>query len=195
MRRLLALLVALLVGAVPGVAAAAVPDPLPTGVHLGGLRLTPAAGTGADVPSFTAEHSCRPGTHLANVNAIDLAGVEQTLSANVEGDAVGERGFGAKFLVDMATAQAAAGTPGTAERFLFLVDCRTGAAHGTYTDAVIVEFDAAGGWRVLDSPAPAAAPGFPAGGWAGIAVALILVGAGIWYLRHRRTQKGTRTPS
>ncbi|GAA3269118.1 hypothetical protein Dvina_06140 [Dactylosporangium vinaceum] len=201
----LALATALAAGSAPAPAGAAVPDPLPKAIHLGGLHLTPGSGTGADVPSFTAEHPCRAGTHLANVNAIDLNDVEQTLSRNVEGDALAGGGFGAAFLVDMATVLAALGTPGRAESFLFLVDCRTGAGHGSYTDAVIVDFDAGGAWRVRAAPeSPGSSESNPIA-IAGIAAALICLGAALWLLRHRRrpavrsravrNQKGMRIPS
>jgi hypothetical protein len=202
---LVAAAAALAIFSAPAAATAAVPDPLPNGIHMGGLHLTPSSGTGADVPSFKADHSCRTGTHLANVNSIDMNNVEQTLSENVEGDALGERGFGAKFMVDMTTALAAIGTPGQAESFLFLVDCRTGAAHGTYTDAVIVDFDAGGGWRVRETPSSSSS-GINPTVVVGIAAALIVLGAGLWFfLRRRRrsarsdavakTQKGQRIPS
>ncbi|GAA3457917.1 Ig-like domain-containing protein [Dactylosporangium matsuzakiense] len=139
----------------PAIADAQVPSPLPAGINLGGLHLTPTSGDGSVVPNFVADSACAAGTNLANVNTIDLAGTEQTVSNNVSGAVAVGGHFGAKFNTDMATVQAAAGN-GTAESFLFLVDCRTGAGHGTYTDAVIVDFAADGTWQVHADVQPAA---------------------------------------
>jgi hypothetical protein len=196
---LLRLAVALWVAAAavlaPASAMAALPEPYPAGITFGGLHLTPESGTGTDTASFKADHPCRAGTTVANVNTIDIANVEQTISNNVIGDATRSKGFGTTFIADMNTVQAAAGTPGTAEQFLLMVDCRTGPAHGTYTDAVIVDFDATGGWRVSTSqPASGAAPSD--GGptvivLTGIVVAVIAAGVGLWFFMARRRAKST----
>ncbi|HTJ33714.1 MAG TPA: hypothetical protein VL738_10825 [Dactylosporangium sp.] len=180
----------------PGAAVAALPEKIPPRITMGGLHLTPSSGTGSDVPSFKADHPCREGTRLANVNTIDLLNVEQTISNNVLGDATQDKGFGTKFNADMNTVQAAAGTPGTAEKFLLMLDCRTGAGHGVYTDAVIVAFEADGAWRVESSP--------PADGAAseddssvgmyvlvGVTVALIGAGVGLFFVLGRRRTKST----
>ncbi|GAA3457912.1 hypothetical protein [Dactylosporangium matsuzakiense] len=143
---------------IPAIGRTAVPDPLPAGATLGGLHLNPVSGDGATVPSFTADNACAPGTTLANVNTIDTAGTEQTVSNNVAGAVAVGGHFGAAFNADMFTVQAAAGNPGTAESFLFVVDCRTGAGHGSYTDALIVDYAADGTWLVRGatpaSPSP-----------------------------------------
>ncbi|MGI5247385.1 hypothetical protein [Dactylosporangium sp. CA-139066] len=194
------LAVALLVAAVavlsPSAALAAMPKTVPAGITYGGLHITPSSGAGTDTPAFTADHACRAGTTVANVNTIDMASVEQTISKNVIGDATRAKGFGAAFIADMNTVQAAAGTPGTAESFLFMVDCRTGPGHGTYTDAAVVDFDAGGGWRVSGSQPASSAAGSSDGGLTvfvlvGIVVALIGAGAGLWYLMGRRRTKST----
>nr|BFE63244.1 hypothetical protein GCM10020063_077700 [Dactylosporangium thailandense] len=132
---------------IPAVAMPAVPNPLPDGIQLGGLHLNPTSGTGAEMPSFTADHACPAAATLANVNTIDLAGTEQTLSNNASLPAISSAGFGSTFFTDMATVQSLAGDGGE-ESFLFVVDCRTGAGHGTYTDAVQVDFKADGSWLV-----------------------------------------------
>ncbi|WP_432835324.1 hypothetical protein [Dactylosporangium sp. CA-092794] len=179
----------------PSVAVATLPNPYPPGITMGGLHLTPASGSGTDVPAFTADHPCRPGTNLANVNTIDLGNVEQTLSGNVVGEAAQVKGFGAPFSTDMNTVQLAAGTPGTAEQFLLMVDCRTGPAHGTYTDAAVVEFDAGGNWSVRSSPrspdTTSSGGGRTTAVVAGIAVVVIGVGAGLWYVMRRRRTRST----
>ncbi|MEU7870095.1 Ig-like domain-containing protein [Dactylosporangium sp. NPDC049140] len=134
----------------PSIAQAEVPNPLPAGINLGGLHLTPTSGDAGVTPSFTAASACPAGTNLANVNTIDLGGVEQTISTNVAGVIAVTPGFGAAFNTDMGTVQALAGNGGQ-ESFLFLVDCRTGAGHGTYTDAVQVDYAADGSWQVHGS--------------------------------------------
>jgi hypothetical protein len=136
---------------VPSVANAELPNPFPSGINLGGLHLTPSSGNGSELPSFVADTACPAGTNLANVNTIDLGGTEQTISNNVLGPVAVNPGFGGTFSTDLATVQALGGTPGTAESFLFLVDCRTGAGHGTYKDAVQVDFAADGSWQVHGS--------------------------------------------
>ncbi|WP_426510211.1 hypothetical protein ACPPVO_05695 [Dactylosporangium sp. McL0621] len=132
---------------IPAVARTAVPNPAPAGINLGGLHLTPTSGNGGETPSFKADTACPAGTNLANVNTIDLAGVEQTISNNVTGVLAVKPGFGTTFNTTMATVQSLAGNGGQ-ESFLFMVDCRTGADHGTYTDAVQVDFGADGSWVV-----------------------------------------------
>ncbi|GAA4255293.1 hypothetical protein GCM10022255_063590 [Dactylosporangium darangshiense] len=139
---------------VPSIAMTAMPNPVPPGINLGGLHLTPTSGSGTDTPSFVADSACPGGTNLANVNTIDLLHVEQTISLNVVGPQSRIPGFGTVFNVDMAAVQLLAGTPGTAESFLFMIDCRTGAAHGTYLDAVQVDFHADGTWQVHDGSTP-----------------------------------------
>ncbi|WP_433083566.1 Ig-like domain repeat protein [Dactylosporangium sp. CA-052675] len=134
----------------PSIAQAEVPNPLPAGINLGGLHLNPTSGNGGETPSFTADSACPAGTNLANVNTIDLGGVEQTISNNVAGILATSPGFGTTFNTDMSTVQALAGNGG-AESFLFLIDCRTGAGHGTYTDAVQVDFAADGSWQIHGS--------------------------------------------
>ncbi|HTJ33710.1 MAG TPA: Ig-like domain-containing protein [Dactylosporangium sp.] len=136
---------------VPSIAHAELPNPIPGGITMGGLHLTPTSGNGSETPTFVAEHACPAGTNLANVNTIDLGGVEQTISNNVAGPVAVSPNFGAAFNTDMNTIQVLGGTPGTAESFLFLVDCRTGAGHGTYTDAVQVDYAADGSWQIHGS--------------------------------------------
>jgi hypothetical protein len=176
----------------PAPAAAALPSPAPRSLHLGGLHLTPSSGDGTTVPAFTADHRCRTGTRVANVNTIDLLGTEQTLSKNVLDAATETEGFGAPFMTDMNTVQAAAGTPGTAEQFLLMVDCRVGPGHGIYTDAVVVTFDAD-------------AASTPTAGSSGLSTPIVLIGSAVvlvglvvglgHVLQRRRTQKGQRIRS
>ncbi|WP_433056649.1 Ig-like domain-containing protein [Dactylosporangium sp. CS-033363] len=134
----------------PSIAQAQVPNPLPSGINMGGLHLTPTSGAADVTPTFKADTACPAGTNLANVNTIDLLDVEQTISSNVTGPLVLAPNFGGSFIQDMATVQLLAGNGG-AESFLFLIDCRTGAGHGTYTDAVQVDFAADGSWQIHGS--------------------------------------------
>ncbi|WP_432835316.1 Ig-like domain-containing protein [Dactylosporangium sp. CA-092794] len=135
----------------PSVAQAQLPNPFPAGITLGGLHLSVTSGDGSETPNFTADHACPAGTNLANVNTIDLSNVEQTISGNAIGVVPLSPGFAIAGNTDMSTVQLVAGSLGTDESFLFLVDCRTGAGHGTYTDAVQVDFAADGSWQVHGS--------------------------------------------
>jgi hypothetical protein len=145
---------------VPAVASSALPNPVPAGLNMGGLHLSPNHGDGSEIPAFTADSVCAATTGLANVNTIDFNGDEQTISNNVLGPVTQTAHWGGGFVVDMATIQALAGTPGADESFLFMIDCRTGAGHGTYTDALQVDFKADGSWLVHGetptSPTPSA---------------------------------------
>ncbi|MGI5247386.1 hypothetical protein [Dactylosporangium sp. CA-139066] len=162
----LGLAVAAMLGAIgvsmliPAVALSAMPDPIPAGLNMGGLHLTPNNGDGSETPSFVADSACAAGTGLGNVNTIDTSNTEQTLSGNVLGPVTMTPKWGGKFIIDMATVQGLAGTPGTDESFLFMIDCRTGAGHGTYTDAVQVDYKTDGSWLVHGetptSPSPSA---------------------------------------
>jgi hypothetical protein len=142
---------------IPAVAMSAIADPMPAGINLGGLHLTPTSGNGGETPSFVADTACPAGTGLANVNTIDLGNTEQTISGNVLGPVTVNAHWGGTIDPDMATIQALAGTGGTDESFLFMIDCRTGAGHGTYTDAVQVDYKADGSWLVHGTtPTPSA---------------------------------------
>ncbi|WP_432835326.1 hypothetical protein [Dactylosporangium sp. CA-092794] len=150
----LALAAAAILGAIgvslliPSIAMPALPNPPIAGITMGGLHLTPFSGDGSETPSFNTDHACPAGTTLANVNTIDTTGVEQTISGNATGVVPTLPGFAIPGNTDMNLVQFVAGTPGTDESFLFMVDCRTGAGHGTYTDAVQVDFAADGSWMV-----------------------------------------------
>lgn len=133
---------------IPAVAMSAMPNPIPAGINLGGLHLSPTSGNGGEKPTFVADTACPAGTGLANVNTIDLGNTEQTISGNVLGPVTVNAHWGGTIDPDMATIQALAGTGGTDESFLFMIDCRTGAGHGTYTDAVQVDYKADGSWLV-----------------------------------------------
>ncbi|MFI5906754.1 hypothetical protein [Dactylosporangium sp. NPDC051541] len=147
---------------IPAIGQTAVPAPLPAGITMGTLHLFPNHGDGSESPSFTAETACAPGTTLANVNTIDEAGTEQTISLNVPGAVAVSPNFGAGFQTTMDTIPVLAGngTGGVDDSFLFVVDCRTGAGTGTFTDALIVDFKADGTWQVRGetptSPSPSA---------------------------------------
>ncbi len=136
---------------VPSAASADVPNP-PLGQFAGGLTFSPASGSSAVDPTFTAAHACPTGTANATISVIDTSSNEQAVSNPVDGAAATTPGFQGSLLagtMSLLPVFAGGTLPASYE---FVVDCHAQAGvPGTLTDYVIINMAADGSWQVQGS--------------------------------------------